>query len=85
MSAFLATDLLVAPFVKVSSLLVAELQPLSSLLAEQCARLQSIDEPYHYVYFNRANLAIKATPASRSPPDAVGKLSLAHAVKVGQH
>ena len=46
---------------QLAALLAAELQPLSVQLAEQHARLQALDDPHRYIYFNRLNLAVKCS------------------------
>ena len=66
---------------QVASLLVAELQPVSAMLAEQHARLQGLEDPYRYIYFNQMNLAIKAAPAPKGRVGVSGRLGLAHAIK----
>lgn len=50
----------------VSALLVPELQPVAALLAEQHTRMQALEEPYRFVYFNRHNLAVKGHMRSGS-------------------
>ena len=44
-----------------AGLLVSEMQPLASMLAEQHGRLQAVEEPHRFIYLNRLNLALKTS------------------------
>ena len=64
---------------QLAALLGTELQPLSVQLTEQHTRLQAVDDPHQYLYFNRLNLAIKSSISVAGPKlSSVGALPLSN-------
>ena len=64
---------------QLAALLGTELQPLSVQLTEQHTRLQAVDDPHQYLYFNRLNLAVKSSIGVAGPKlSSVGALPLSN-------